>query len=119
MALIIIGVLGLFAFCIVVGFLRAGIDCEYKANENYMEIIEKGKYPRTIVIFYNDVIDVTASERKFLFARGLDVTVRTKKKTFLFRYIHNHLSKTGGLSETPFNIISERAGIVSKPRYRV
>ena len=116
---LICGALGLIVvFCVVAGILRWGRRCDFKANENYMELVLQGRYPRTIVIYYNDVISVTASERKFLFLSGLDVTVQTKKKTFLFRFIHDHLSKNGGLSETPFNIICERAEIVSKPKYR-
>ena len=105
------------AFCIVLSILHSGRCCDFKANENYMEIITQEKYPHTYVIYYNDVIDVTASERKILFLSGLDINVRTKKKTFLFRFIHTHMSKTEGLAGTPFNIICERAGIVSKPKY--
>lgn len=110
-------IVGLIAFAITLAFLKTGITCTFKANENYMEINEQGKNPRTTVIFYNDVINVTATERKFLFLGGINVTVYTKQNVFEFRYIHNHLSKTGGLAETPFNIIMERAELVSKPKY--
>ncbi len=110
-------IVGLIAFAITLAFLKTGIVCTFKANENYMEINEQGKNPRTMVFFYNDVINVTASERKFLFLSGINVTVYTKQSMVEFRYIHNHLSKTGGLSETPFNIICERANLVSKPKY--
>ncbi len=110
-------IVGIIAFCIVLALLKMGKVCTFKANENYMEIVEQGKNPRTTVIYYNDVINVTASERKFLFIGGLNITVYTKQNMFEFRYSHDHLSKIGGLSETPFNIIMERAELVSKPSY--
>lgn len=110
-------IVGIIAFAITLAVLKTGITCTFKANENYMEIVEQVKNPRTTVIFYNDVINVTATERKFLFLSGINVTVYTKQNFFEYRYIHNHLSKTGGLSETPFNIIMERAELVSKPKY--
>ncbi|MBQ8904308.1 MAG: hypothetical protein IJY73_08510, partial [Oscillospiraceae bacterium] len=110
-------IVGIIAFAITLAVLKTGITCTFKANENYMEIVEQVKNPRTTVIFYNDVINVTATERKFLFLSGINVTVYTKQNFFEYRYIHNHLSKTGGLSETPFNIIMERAELVSKPNY--
>ncbi len=108
---------GLIAFAITLGLLKTGKGCDFKANENYMEIVEQGKNPRTTVIYYNDVINVTCTERKFLFLGGLNVTIYTKQNFFEYRYIHNHLSKMGGLSETPFNIICERAELISKPKY--
>lgn len=110
-------IVGIIGFCIILAVLKWGRTCTFKANENYMEIVEQGKNPRTTVIYYNDVINVTATERKFLFIGGLNVTIYTKKNVFEFRFVHDHLSKTGGLSETPFNIISERSGLVSKPKY--
>ena len=110
-------IVGLIAFAVTLAFLKTGINCTFKANENYMEINSLGKNPETTVIFYNDVINITATERKFLFLGGINVTIYTKQDFFEFRYIHDHLSKTGGLSETPFNIIMERAELVSKPKY--
>lgn len=110
-------IVGLIAFAITLGLLKTGINCDFKANENYMEIVEHGKNPRTTVIYYNDVINVTSAQRKFLFLSGINVTIYTKQSVFEYRYIHNHLSKIGGLSETPFNIICERAELVSKPKY--
>ncbi len=110
-------IVGLIAFAITLAFLKTGKTCTFKANENYMEIVEQGKNPQTTVIFYNDVINVTSSERRFLFLSGINVTVYTKQNIFEFRYIHNHLSKTGGLSETPFNIIMERAELVNRQKY--
>lgn len=110
-------IVGIIGFCITLALLKMGKVCTFKANENYMEIVEQGKNPRTTVIYYNDVLNVTASERKSPFLGGLVITVYTKKSAFEFRYIHDHLSKTGGLSETPFNIICERAELVSKPKY--
>lgn len=110
-------IVGIISFLITLGFLKTGKSCDFKANENYMEINEYGKNPKTTVIFYHDVINVTATERKFLFLSGINITVYTKQDFFEYRYIHNHLSKSGGLSETPFNIIMERAELVSKPKY--
>ncbi len=110
-------IVGLIAFAVTLTFLKTGKTCTFKANENYMEIVKQSKNPETTVIFYNDVINVTSSERKFLFLGGINVTVYTKQNAFEFRYVHDHLSKTGGLSETPFNIICERAELVSKPKY--
>ncbi len=110
-------IVGIIGFCITLAVLKTGKSCDFKANENYMEINEYGKNPRTTVIYYNDVINVECSERKFLFLGGLNVTVYTKKSAFEYRYIHDHLSKIGGLSETPFNIICERAGLAGKSEY--
>ena len=110
-------IVGIIAFCVTLAVLKWGKTCTFKANENYMEIVEQGRKPRTTVIYYNDVINVTATQRKFLFIGGLNITIYTKKKSFEFRYSHDHLSRTGGLSETPFNIILERAELVSKPKY--
>lgn len=110
-------IVGLIAFAVTLTFLKTGKTCTFKANENYMEIVKQSKNPETTVIFYNDVINVTATERKFLFLGGINVTIYTKQDFLEFRYIHDHLSKTGGLSETPFNIIMERAELVSKPKY--
>ena len=105
---------GLIAFAVTLAFLKTGINCTFKANENYMEINEQGKNSRTAVIFYNDVINITATERKFLFLGGINVTIYTKQDFFEFRYIHDHLSKTGGLSETPFNIICNFFFVITK-----
>lgn len=110
-------IVGIIAFCITLAVLKWGKTCTFRANENYMEIVEQGKKPRTTVIYYNDVINIAATQRKFLFIGGLNITIYTKKNSFEFRYSHDHLSRTGGLSETPFNIILERAELVSKPKY--
>lgn len=119
-AIIIVIIMTLIAFAITLAVLHAGRIHEFKANEAYFEVIPPDPTIPHIIIYYDDVIMVYAEERKFIFAEhGLDVTIRTKKGNILFRYIHTAESDMKGLSETPFNIIQERAGLVSRPEFRV
>lgn len=112
----IMAVLSAAALLMAVAVLKSGIPYSFRADENRMEIIKQGKHRKIIVINYDDVINVDFRERKFIFLGGLDVWVCTKNKVYEFRYIHSRLSRVCGLSETPFNIICERAGLVSRPR---
>ncbi len=98
----------------VICVMRAGINYQFHATEEYFDVWTKNK--RHVIIHYNDVVNVMYSERRFpLAAAGLDVTVVTKKGRFEFMLIHTPKSKTEGISETPFNIVLERAGLVAPP----
>ena len=119
-AIVIIIILTLIAFAITLTVLHAGRIHNFKANENYFEIIPPDPTIPHIIINYDDVIMVYAEERKFLFTEhGLDITVRTKKGNLFFRYVHTVESKLNGLSDTPFNILMERAGLVSRPDFNI
>ncbi len=111
----IMAVLSTAALLVAFAILKSGKDCFYKADETRMEIIQQGKSRKVVVINYDDVINVDYRERKFLFLGGLDIRVHTKKKIYEFRFIHNRLSKVVGITETPFNIILERTGVVKRP----
>lgn len=119
-AIVIIIILTLIAFAITLTVLHAGRIHEFKANEVYFEIIPPDPTIPHTIIYYDDVIMVYAEERKFLFTEhGLDVTVRTKKGNLFFRYVHTTESKMNGLPDTPFNILMERAGLVSRPDFNI
>lgn len=119
-AIICIEVLGLMAFCITLGLLRTGQKYGFIANENYFEIIPPKEELPHIIVNYNDVIMIFGEERKFIFAEhGLDVTIKMKKFSYFFRYIHTPDSRLNGLSNTPFNIIMERAELIRKPDVRI
>lgn len=119
-AMICLILMTLIAFAITLTVLHAGQIHEFKANETYFEIIPPDPTIPHIIIYYDDVIMVYAEERKFLLTEhGLDVTVRTKKGNLFFRYVHTTESKLKGLSDTPFNIIQERAGLVSRPDFNI
>ena len=102
----------------VATIMRSGRAYTFFANEQYFDICPPDKGRHTI-IYYDDVINVMYSERHFpLTAAGLDVTVVTKKGRFEFSLIHTPQSRNaGGVTETPFNIIMERAGLVSPPSF--
>ena len=98
----------------VICVMRTGVNYQFHATEEYFDVWAKNK--RHVIIRYNDVINVMHSERRFpLAAAGIDVTVVTKKGQFEFMLIHTPKSKVAGISETPFNIILERAGLVKPP----
>ncbi len=122
LAVLIVVILLIMAYCITLGILRTGINYTFTANEQYFEICPpetKNPLPH-IVVRYEDVVMVYGEERKFIFAEhGLDITIRTKKKTYMLRYIHTPESRKNGLSETPFNIIMERAGLINRPDFNI
>jgi len=105
------------ALIVAFAILKSGKNNSYKADETRMEIIQQGRRKKVSVINYADVIKVDYRERKFLFLGGFDVFVHTNKKVHEFRFIHNRLSKVIGITETPFNIILERTGVVKRPEY--
>jgi len=110
----------LLSYCIVLGILRSGKVYSFNANDRYFEIQTPDKNSPSVVINYDDVIMVYGEERKFLFAEhGLDITIQTKTKIYLFRYVHTPESRIKGLSETPFNILMEKAGLVQKPDFLI
>ena len=120
LAILILFIITLLTCCIVLGILRSGEIYSFNANDNYFEIRLPDKNAPSIVINYDDVIMVYGEERKFIFAEhGLDVTIKTKAKTYMLRYIHTPESRGKGLSETPFNILMEKAGFVQKPDYLI
>lgn len=110
----------LISYCIVLGMLRAGRIYSFNANDNYFEIQTPDKNAPSIVIKYDDVVMVYGEERKFIFAEhGLDITIQTKGKNYFLRYIHTPESRIKGLSETPFNILMEKAGLVEKADFLI
>ncbi len=113
---VIMAILSTAALLVAFAILKSGKNCFYKADEIRMEIIQQGRRKKVSVINYADVTKVDYRERKFPLLNGMDIWVHTKNKVHEFRYIHSHLSKVAGLSETPFNIICERTGLVSRPR---
>lgn len=111
-ALLCLGGLGIIAFCVILGVLRAGKTYTFTATEVYFEITPPDETQPSLVFDYNDVLFVYADERKFLFGiGGYDVVIKTKQGSHLIRYIHTPESRKMGLSETPFNIIQERIGL--------
>ncbi len=123
LACIILLVLSVMAYFVVVAILKTGIRYTFEANEERF-VIQPPEYNNeikpAIIVYYKDVINVTAKERKFIFAEhGLDVIVHCKEKDIIFHYIHTPLSRLNGISSTPFNIVMERIGIVSKPDFLI
>lgn len=115
-AILCVIVIAAIAFLYVIMFLRAGKTYKFIANENYFEIIPPDEEQAHIVVGYSDVIMVYGEERRFLFtAAGMDITVRFRDGSVMFRYIHTPISKANGLDDTPFNIIRERSGLLGKP----
>lgn len=97
----------------VIIFMRVGRYYTFDANENGMTI----RFPsgREESFLYKDVMGVTAKERKFLWAsRGLDITIKTRFKNYTYHLIHTPMSRANGISETPFNIVRERAELTDK-----
>lgn len=98
----------------IICVMRVGKSYRFHATETYFDVWTNNK--RHVIIHYNDVINVMYSERHFpLAASGIDVTVVTKKGRFEFMLIHTSKSRVAGISETPFNIILERTGLVNPP----
>lgn len=117
-AILCIVLLSIIGYCIVLAVLRAGRSYTFTATEERFIICPPEKVGPCISVNYSDVIGVFAQERKFIFAEhGLDITIKTKKDDIFIRYIHTPESAMKGLSETPFNIIMERAGLVPPPQY--
>lgn len=110
----------LLAYGIILGILRSGRIYTFSADDSYFEIKPPDKNTPAIFIRYDDVIMVYGEERKFIFAEhGLDITIQTKGKNYFFRYVHTPESRINGLSETPFNILMERAGLIQKPDFLI
>ncbi len=110
------------AYIVGITILRTGTRYTFTANEERFVIQppETKEIKPAIIIYYKDVINVTATERKFLsVAHGMDVTIHCKEKDIIFRYIHTPKSKLNGITETPFHIIMERIGIVSRPDFHI
>ena len=102
-------------YMFVLAVAKTGRVMTFFANEEYFDICPS-KNGRHIILYYDEVIGVTADERKFpLMPGGLDITVITKREQYVFSYVHPEKSKAGGLCETPFNIVMERAGLVPPP----
>lgn len=119
---VILCLIGLTAlgYGITLGILRSGRIYTFSADDNYFEIKPPDKNSPTIFIKYDDVIMVYGEERKFIFAEhGLDITIQAKGKNYFFRYVHTPESRNKGLSETPFNILMERAGLIQKPDFLI
>lgn len=94
---------------------KSGRAMTFFANEEYFDICPS-KNERHIILYYDEVIGVTADERSFpLMPSGIDITVITKREQYVFSYIHTDKSRANGLSETPFNIVMERAGLIPPP----
>lgn len=119
-AILCIVILGAIGYCIILAVLKVGRTYTFTATEEKFIICPPEKVGACISINYADVIGISAQERKFIFAEhGVDITIKTKKGEIFLRYIHTPESAIKGLSETPFNIIMERAEIVSKPDFLV
>lgn len=120
LVILILIVILLLSYCIILGVLRAGKIYSFKADDNYFEITSPDKNQPGVVIKYDDVIMVYGEERKFIFAEhGLDITIQAKGKNYFFRYIHTPESRIKGLSETPFNILMEKAGLIKNEGYLI
>jgi len=116
-----LGIFLVLAYIIGLAIIRMGKKCDFLANEERFTISSKGRYSRTYVLIYEDVMGVTAKERSFpLTAGGLDITVTMKNgKKHLFKLTHTADTRSAGIVGCPFNIIQERAGLLSPHDYQV
>ena len=106
-------------FAVIIAFLNGGRNYKFSANETGFTVIypKKGKEE---LFLYDKIIGIHEEERKFIFLRsGMDVVIKTKSYTRRFRLIHTSASRANGISETPFNIIRERIGLVKRPDYHI
>lgn len=107
------------AFVIIIAFLNGGRSYKFHANETGFTVI----YPRNgkeELFLYNKVIGISTEERRFIFLRrGIDVIIKTKNYSKRYRLIHTPASRANGISETPFNIIRERIGLVNRPEFHI
>lgn len=121
-ACLILLMLTVMAYLITISILKTGQTYTFEADSKRFRIFppEKNKPVPEIVIYYDDVINVSCSERRmFSSEHGLDVFISTKQKDIVLQFIHTPRSKLEGLIQTPFNIIMERSGLTSKPDFRI
>ena len=113
---IIVLVLLVGGFIVLFSLLKVGGKYYYTADEEKFTVTRPKGEKDTIV--YTEVLAVHGEERRFPFAvKGLDVTVYTKSGQYFYQFIHTPLSRTSGISETPFHIIMERAELAKKPLF--
>lgn len=119
--LVYLGLFMVLAYIIGVSIIRMGKRYEFHANEERFQITGKGKKGETYVIVYEDVMGVSVRERSFpLAAGGLDIiiTLRNGRK-HLFKLVHTSDTRAGGVVGCPFNIIRERAELLSPHDFNV
>ncbi len=109
---IIVLILLLAGFIFMMIILRQGQNYEFKATEDRFIVTYPLKMGKTVLIKYEDVLGVKWTVRKLpLLPKCFDVEIKTRTGEYTFRVILTKLARVNGITETPFNIIRERAGL--------
>lgn len=119
--LVYFGLFLLLTYIIGLSILRFGKRYEFHANEERFQIATKGGRPRVYVFNYDEVMGVSSKEWGFpLSSGGIEVIITLKNgKKHSFQLLHTSDSRAGGIMGTPFNIIQERAGLLSPHDYLI
>lgn len=119
--LVYFGLFLLLTYIIGLSIVRLGKRYEFHANEERFQIATRGKRPRTYIFIYDEVMGVSSREWSFPLSHGgieIIITLKNGRK-YTFKLIHTSDSKAGGIVGTPFNIIQERAGLLSPHDYLI
>lgn len=99
----------------IIIIIRTGKGYQYEVFEKEFHIHREGRKPYQDVIYYCDVLSVRYEPMYFLFdkrVRGYEVTVVTKYRSIVFKYVFGNNKVFNQAKDTPFRIIEERAGLV-------
>lgn len=119
--LVYFGLFLLLFYIIGVSVVRLGKRYEFHATEERFQISTRGRRARTYIFIYDEVMGVSAREWGFpLSLGGIEVIITLKNgKKHTFHLVHTADSRAGGIVGTPFNIIQERAGLLSPHDYLI
>lgn len=99
----------------IIIIIRTGKGYQYEVYEKEFHIHREGRKPYQDVIYYCDVLSVQYEPMYFLFdkrVRGYEVTVITKYRRIVFKYVFGENKVYTQPEDTPFRIIEEQAGLV-------
>ena len=115
------GLFLLITYIIAVSVMRLGKSYEFHANEERFQIATRGRHSQTYVFIYDEVMGVSSREWSFPLSHGgIEVIITLKNgKKYTFLLVHTADSRSGGIVGTPFNIIQERAGLLSPHDYLI
>ena len=115
---IIVLILLLAGFIIIMIVFHAGQTYEFKATEDRFIITYPLKMGKTDLIKYEDVLGVKWTVRKLpLLPKCFDIDIKARSGEYTFRVILTKLARVNGITETPFNIIRERAGLAGNDNF--
>jgi len=109
------------AFIIILKVLHTGRKYSFSADEQKFVVTYPPKMNRKDEIIYDDVLGFKWEERKSVFApKCFDIEITARDKVYEYRVVLTKIARVNGITETPFNIVRERAGFAEKDvRYMI